>query len=191
MDTHACKLNQASLPTQKNNMNASKKNRTGCITAGVEALPAYLKKTNYRNPSDGSNTAFQLGFRTSLHFFEYLKENPMYASQFNNHMSAYHQGRPSWMDVGFYPVPKLIEGADHGEDGVLIVDVGGSVGHDLSEFRRKWPDAPGKLVLQDLPDVIEQAKTTDLHPSIVPMAHDFFQEQPVKGESSRFFSSIS
>lgn len=115
----------------------------------------------------------------------------MYASQFNNHMSAYHQGRPSWMDVGFYPVPTLIEGADHGEDDVLLVDVGGSVGHDLSEFRRKWPDAPGKLVLQDLPAVIEQAKTTDLHPSIVPMAHDFFQEQPIKGESSRFFSSIS
>jgi hypothetical protein len=85
------------------------------------------------------------------------------------------------MDVGFYPVQSLVEGTGIGDDDVLIVDMGGSMGHDLSEFRRKWPDVPGRLVLQDLPEVIEQAKTVGLHSSIQPMAHDFFTEQPVKG----------
>jgi hypothetical protein len=145
----------------------------------VLALPAQLKKTGYKNPANGTDCAFQLGFETPLHFFDFLKEHPEAASQFNNHMSAYHQGRPSWMDSGFYDVPALIKAV--GEEDALLVDMGGSVGHDLSEFRRKWSDAPGRLVLQDLPKVLEQARTMSLHPSIEIMDHDFFTEQPVRG----------
>lgn len=159
--------------------------RTGCITSGVLALPAYLKKNNYRNPADGSNCAFQLGFNTDLHFFNFLQEKPAHAIEFNNHMTVYHQGRPSWMDPGFYPVTALAEGTNIGSDDVLIVDMGGSMGHDLSEFRRKWRDLPGRLVLQDLPAVVEQAKTTKLDPAIELTVHDFFTEQPVKGTIHR------
>jgi hypothetical protein len=108
-----------------------------------------------------------------------MKENPEAASQFNNHMTAYHQGRPSWMDIGFYDVESLFSNV--GQDDVLLVDVGGSMGHDLSEFRRKWSGAPGRLVLQDLPDVVAQARTMQLNPSIEVMEHDFFTEQPIKG----------
>jgi hypothetical protein len=85
------------------------------------------------------------------------------------------------MDQGFYPVmERLVEGAGIEDQDVLLVDMGGSIGHDLSEFRRKWPDAPGRLVLQDLPQVIQGAK--GLHSSIELMAHDFFREQPIKGK---------
>lgn len=97
-------------------------------------------------------------------------------------MSAYRQGRPSWMDSGFYDVPALIQGSID-ESEAMLVDMGGSVGHDLSEFRRKWSTAPGRLILQDLPEVLEQAKSMSLHPSIEIMEHDFFKEQPVKGNS--------
>lgn len=83
------------------------------------------------------------------------------------------------MDAGFYDVPSLFSNV--ARDDVLLVDVGGSMGHDLSEFRRKWSDAPGRLVLQDLPDVVAQAKAGQLHPSIEAMEHDFFTEQPIKG----------
>lgn len=108
-----------------------------------------------------------------------MKENPEAASQFNNHMTAYHQGRPSWMDTGFYDVESLFSNV--GQDDVLLVDVGGSMGHDLSEFRRKWSGAPGHLVLQDLPEVVAQARTMQLNSSIEVMDHDFFTEQPIKG----------
>jgi hypothetical protein len=108
-----------------------------------------------------------------------MKENPEVASQFNNHMTAYHQGRPSWMDTGFYDVESLFSNID--KDDVLLVDVGGSMGHDLSEFRCKWSGAPGRLVLQDLPEVVAQARTMQLNPSIEVMEHDFFTEQPIKG----------
>ncbi|ODM14728.1 hypothetical protein SI65_09917 [Aspergillus cristatus] len=162
---------------------------TGCITDGVLALPAYLRKNNHRNPTNGIDCPFQLGFRTDSHFFEFLRDHPEHASQFNNHMSAYHQGRPSWMDVGFYPVPELVKELKE-SDGVLLVDVGGSLGHDLSEFQRKWPDMPGRLVLQDLPAVVEQAQSMSLHPRVEVMPHDFFTEQPVKGARAYYMHSI-
>ncbi|OQE44193.1 hypothetical protein PENCOP_c002G08766 [Penicillium coprophilum] len=161
---------------------------TNCLTAGVVALPAYLKKAGYVNPSNGKDCAFQRGYQTDLHIFEYLKENPVVASQFNNHMAFYRQGRPSWMDVGFYDVPSLI--ANVGQDDVLLVDLGGGLGHDISEFRRKWPDAPGRLVLQDTPELTAQSKKKQLHPSIEPMVHDFFTEQPIKGARAYYFHTV-
>ena len=155
--------------------------RTACITKGILALPEQLKNTGYANPTNGIDCGFQRGFDTKLHFFEWLGQNPTAAIQFNNHMSAYHQGRPSWMDVGFFDVPALYKGVDIGSEDALIVDVGGSVGHDISEFRRKWPDAPGRLVIEDLPPVISQAKAMSLHPTVELVEHDFFTEQPIKG----------
>lgn len=86
------------------------------------------------------------------------------------------------MDVGFYPVLSLVAEANIGDQDVLLVDIGGSLGHDLSEFRRKWPQVPGRLILQDLPKVVEQARSMDLDPAIELMTHDFFTEQPIKGE---------
>lgn len=126
----------------------------------------------------------QLGFNTDLHFFEYLATNPEFPVRFMNHMSAYHQGRPSWMDPGFYPVQeRLAAGLD--TSAPLLVDVGGSTGHDLQEFRRKHPEVQGKLVLQDLPEVIEKAKLLVI-PEIEAVEHDFFKEQPIKGISILF-----
>lgn len=81
--------------------------------------------------------------------------------------------------MDFYDVRSLYTGV--GPDDVLIVDMGGNIGHDLSEFKRKWSDAPGRLILQDLPEVIEHAKESNLPSYIEPMAHNFFTEQPVKG----------
>ncbi|KAL2827290.1 S-adenosyl-L-methionine-dependent methyltransferase [Aspergillus pseudoustus] len=173
---------------------------TGCITFGLTSLPAHLKNTSYRNPSDGRHAAFQDGYRTASHFFEYLQSHPAHAEQFNNHMTAYHQGRPSWMDPGFYPVASLTQGVGPtgtiGDEDVLLVDVGGGVGHDLSEFRRKWPDLPGRLVLQDLGEVIEQARAmnraTDAgaQGGIEAVVHDFFTEQPVKGARAYYMHSV-
>lgn len=148
---------------------------------GILALPAFLEKTNYRNPTSATDTAFQLGYKTDMGFFGHLQQEPITARRFNNHMGVYAQGRARWMDPGFYPVQEqLIEGTTLGKEDVLLVDVGGSFGHDLLDFRRKWPSVPGRLVLQDLPEVVSSVKDL-LHPSIDVTAHDFFTQQPVKG----------
>lgn len=88
------------------------------------------------------------------------------------------------MDEGFYPVKEnLIEGFDKSSpEAVLLVDIGGSLGHDCEEFLRKFPDAPGRIVLQDLPVVVEQI--TDLDEKVERMGYDFYDKQPIKGAHS-------
>ncbi|OHF01201.1 hypothetical protein CORC01_03516 [Colletotrichum orchidophilum] len=66
---------------------------------------------------------------------------------------------------------RLIHGADADAEAPFLVDIGGSIGHDLAEFHSYYPSAPGKLILQDLPVVIGQIQ--ELKPAITPMVHDF------------------
>jgi hypothetical protein len=119
--------------------------------------------------------------------FEWLQANPPGGVYFNHHMGGYSHGRPSWMDDGFYPVrERLLDGyttgGDDGGDGkgaALLVDIGGSVGHDLEEFYKKFPEVEGRLVLQDLEPVINQIEALD--DRIERMVYDFHTPQPVKG----------
>lgn len=155
--------------------------RTGCVTAASHAIPEFFRTRGYNNPTNGKDCPFQIGFNTKLTFFEHLGANPKIGSEFNNHMSAYHQGRPSWMDPGFFPVKeRLFDGAQTETDAPFIVDVGGSIGHDLMEFKKKWPSYPGQLILQDLPEVVKETRK-HADSAIMPMEHDFFNEQPIKG----------
>ena len=86
------------------------------------------------------------------------------------------------MDPNFYPIEEnLIKGAKEEHGAVFLVDIGGGKGHDLQELNRKYATLPGKLVLQDLKAVIEEAKASGLE-KIIPMEHDFFTEQPIIGK---------
>lgn len=90
------------------------------------------------------------------------------------------------MDVRSYDIPgSLLESAETNDKSILLVDIGGSVCHDLVEFHRKWPQAPGRLVLQERPEVAARVRTASLNPSIEVMEHDFFTVQPVQGKVSR------
>jgi len=94
-------------------------------------------------------------------------------------MAGYHQGRPSWMDEGFYPVnERLAPGIKAGKEEVVLVDVGGNVGYHLKELKSKHPNLPGRLVLQDRLDII--AKVADTDEGFEAMPYDFFTEQPIK-----------
>lgn len=137
-------------------------------------------KNGYQTPSSISDGSLQHAYNTTNNMFEHLMANPPYGPQFNNHMGGYRQGRPSWMDAGFYPVQeRLIDGFDASDNGAMLVDIGGGLGHDIDEFRRKYPDAPGRLVLQDLEPVIGQI--VELDSKIERMPYDFHTEQPVLG----------
>lgn len=86
------------------------------------------------------------------------------------------------MDSNFYPVEKnLVEGAKTEDNAVFLVDVGGGKGHDLQELYQKHPKLPGKLILQDLKGVIEEATASGLDRKLVFMEHDFFTKQPITG----------
>jgi hypothetical protein len=112
--------------------------------------------------------------------FDYLQANAPMGERFNEHMGGYAVGRPSWHDKAVYPVQqRLIDGFVDGNSAVMLVDIGGSVGHNLDEFRRKFPNAPGRLVLEDLAVVLSQIK--ELHGRIERVTYDFMTEQPVQG----------
>ncbi|PLN79648.1 S-adenosyl-L-methionine-dependent methyltransferase [Aspergillus taichungensis] len=169
---------------------------TGSTLPAILAIPTWLKENNYRSPTEGTNSPFNVGFQTNSHFFEYLQtKNPRYPNlpaQFNSLMSTYHHGRPSWTDEGFYPVQEcLIDGAitEH-NDAVFLVDVGGNKGHDLERFHAKYPSAPGRLVLQDQPSVLADLSSSHGTKPFEPMAHDFFTPQPVRGARAYFLHSV-
>ena len=70
----------------------------------------------------------------------------------------------------------------------LLVDVGGRLGHDLIAFKQKFPHLHGKLIVQDLPVVIDDVK--DLSPGIEAMRHDFFKTQPVKNAKVYYLRTV-
>jgi hypothetical protein len=59
---------------------------------------------------------------------------------------------------------------------ILLVDISGNIGHDLINFQAKFPNLPGKLILEDLPEIVASAHT--LPSGIEGIGHDFFQPQP-------------
>lgn len=153
----------------------------GSLEQAIFKLFEYMKQNNYKTPSSISDGPLQYAYKTKNNMFEHLHANPPYGLNFNNHMGGYRQGRPSWMDEGFFPVQdKLLNGADTTPGATLLVDVGGGLGHDIREFLSKYPDTPGRLVLQDLPVVISQIEELDQR--IERTEHDFTLEQPIKGQ---------
>ncbi|MCJ1398246.1 hypothetical protein MMC11_001443 [Xylographa trunciseda] len=163
-----------------------------CSEAGgpiFQKLPAFLAKTKYEEPLDNIAGPFQFGHDTTLKSVVWRKERPHLQKAFGNHMAGYHQGRPSWMDPGFYPVKdRLVEGMTVDEHAVTIVDVGGGMGHDLVELKKKQPDLPGRFILQDLPQVVEHI----VQPleGIEVTSHDFYTKQPATGARVYFMHSV-
>ena len=142
-------------------------------------LPEYFAKTKYQNPADAVNGPFQFAYDTQLHGFTWIMqpENSYYLNNFNTWLVASHKGIPNWLD--WYPVQEqLINGLDRSEKAVTMVDVGGGLGHELLELKKKYPDLAGRLVLQDQPENIKNVPETTV---FEPTVHDFFTPQPVKG----------
>lgn len=106
-----------------------------------------------------------------MHDFNLFMGNTMGARQY------WHE----WYDVQGH----LLSGFDPSQSSALLVDIGGGKGHDLQAFDKtfgepSWQGA-SRLVLQDLPPVLDAVPENGLPESIERMAHDFFNEQPVKG----------
>lgn len=110
--------------------------------------------------------------------FEHFAERPKMAAQFMEMMTAYAAGQHTWTDENFYPAQKRLGDAEGGDEGVLLVDIGGNNGSDLVNFKADQPNLKGKLVLQDLPFVVSQVHL----PGIEVMAYDFNTPQPIKGK---------
>lgn len=82
--------------------------------------------------------------------------------------------------IKFYAFDKLHPTS---ETGVALVDVGGGKGQTINDVLGAYPHIRGKIVLEDLPAVINNGVTVDKSRVDV-QNHDFLhQVQPVKGKT--------
>ena len=77
--------------------------------------------------------------------------------------------------------------ADAHSNAPLFVDVGGGIGHQCEELKRKIPSIKRKVILQDLGPPIEHALKS---PGVDAMVADFFRPQPVQGASFYYLKHV-
>lgn len=144
-------------------------------------MPAFFRKTGYHIP-DAVHTVFQEAWNTPKHAFVWIGEHPENLNYFNTYMASRRSPETSWLTV--YPV--LEEAKDWDPEWPLYVNIGGGIGHQCAEFRTKFPNIPGRVILQDLPQSTTKALAT---PGVENMAHDIFEAQPIQG--AKFYHTRS
>uniref|UniRef100_A0A0D2YHH5 O-methyltransferase C-terminal domain-containing protein n=1 Tax=Fusarium oxysporum (strain Fo5176) TaxID=660025 RepID=A0A0D2YHH5_FUSOF len=156
-------------------------------TPWVHALTADPALANVYggNPTDPNDCNWQFMKGRQENLFQSLGADPVAAREFNDAMESHSKyNLTPWPEV--YPTESLITGAKF--DRALVVDVGGSKGHDLTKFHLRHSDIPeGSLVLQDLPDILKELTIPD---TIAVCPHDFFTPQPVKGARAYFMHNV-
>ena len=96
-------------------------------------------------------------------------------------MTIPHDG--DWTDV--LSIPLLAENITAEE--VLVVDIGGNIGHQSARLRAQYPSLSGRMIVQDLPETLEGAPATE---GVEFMAHNFFDPQPIKGAKIYYIRNI-
>lgn len=145
---------------------------------GVFALPKFLKANSFSGPGTYTNSAFQLGARTDLGFWEYLNEVPSRMELFSSGMRAtttIGSGRAT----GAFPFAEVLSNCKH--ESVAVVDVGGGRGQALEAIWMERAGAKGRFILQDLPHVIDDGLGKGLPVWMETSKASFFESQPVEG----------
>ena len=109
--------------------------------------------------------------------FAWLQQRPEALTAWTNNTAGMSIGRAKWTSI--YSPKLLLEDAD--SEGPLLVGVGGGLGQDVVTFQEESPQSPGRLFVQDLPAVIEEANKKNPDATIEFQDHDFFTPQPIKG----------
>lgn len=151
--------------------------RTNCLTPSYMAIPKYFQETNYQNAVNALYGPWQVGLATDLHMFPWLKSHPVEFDYFQRWMAGRRAEANIWIEN--YPFAERY-GHETSAETPLFVDIGGAGGHQCVAFRTKYPNMPGRVILQDLPHVIETVVPTL---NIEPMMHDFTTPQIIKGLS--------
>ena len=153
-------------------------NRRRITAQGALNLPDWLQSHQYKDPIGKLPTAWTSVVPTDKHPYGYLADNPWALELAQAHMRVQREGRPLFFDALDFQ-KRFAQDADSST--VLFVDVGGSTGPQSHTLRQRFPDLPGRVILQDRPEVIEQAKDSLAASRIEAEVHDIFTPQPIKG----------
>ena len=147
-------------------------------------LPEYLASIGFSNPCDPENSLFHYSLGTKLNMFQWLKTQPEQLSMFSEYNAAATRLQASSLKAtlsALFPKKEPMttdHAVDAREDLVMMVDVGAGRGQLLEEFRRERPDLVGRMIAQDLPEVVAGIAPSN---GVETMCHDFFEPQPVEG----------
>ena len=141
-------------------------------------LPNFFKANGYKNPTGASQTAFQFANNTKATYFEWMQQRPALADNFNTVMQGVRSARVNWLD--WFPVQaEVLNEAKDDPRAVTMVDVCGGKGHDLLAFRARFPNAPGRFILEDQQHVLDTVN--EVMGNTEGRTYDFFTPQPVIG----------
>lgn len=143
------------------------------MTSSMTRCMDFFQQRGFVSPSDPFNSPFAFARDAKdVDFFNLISRDPPAIKTFNNAMASIKDPMGSMYDFGNLQV---------GDDGVVLVDVGGGKGHAIQSIQSAYPDLKGKYVLQDLPEVIA-AGDRACGPDVEAQPYDFFKQvQPVKG----------
>ncbi|PLB45682.1 S-adenosyl-L-methionine-dependent methyltransferase, partial [Aspergillus steynii IBT 23096] len=138
-----------------------------------QALPTFLRERDNQPVTSNKDTAFQKAFHTDLTAFEWMCQNPEQLKNLGKLM-AIHRDR-HWIET--FPVEREVADVSISPHQAILVDVGGGYGQQAIAFRQRFPQLPGRVVVQDIPETLKHAAAVD---GIEFMAHDFFKHQPIR-----------
>ncbi|KAI2615207.1 putative sterigmatocystin 8-O-methyltransferase precursor [Hypoxylon sp. NC1633] len=158
-------------------------------TPAAMALPDFLRTNNYEDPTGITPRAFNMGHGTDLPPFEWAQENPDIMGLFLPWMNIQREGRPTCFDVLDFR-QELAQGCTSSTP--LFVDIGGAMGSQSIAFRQRYPDISGRVILQDLPEVVDRVNAEPLpgFENIEVQAHDIFKPQPIKGARAYYLRNV-
>ena len=148
-----------------------------------QEFPDFLKERKYKNINNMADTVHQKAWKCDTPAFVWIQQHPEMFNHFHEYMKVQHEGLPSWLSI--YPIEAETMGWNP-EDPVFV-DVGGNVGHQCAALKARFPDLPGKIILQDVPHAIEHAIPTA---GVEATVHNFFEQQPVKGAKFYYMRNI-
>lgn len=144
------------------------------------ALPDYFKTHKPEDLFDLRKSPFCYAFgKEGKTYYEALDDDPEQRHIWNVCLQAMQKDMPI---SGMFPWETLKEQVEKEPERPFFVDVAGGRGQALLKLQEDYPGAfGGKLILQDLPIVIDTLKPEEV-PNIEAMAYDIFTPQPVKSE---------
>ena len=132
---------------------------------------------------DNPRTVFQFTRNTDLSFWDYLHTRAADTSHFDNFMRAQRMSTDNCFSV------LNLEAQSKGwpADRPVFVDVGGGMGQQCTAVREKFPHLAGRIILEDLPAVVSQAKVPA---GVEVLPHDFWHPQPIKGAKFYYLRAV-
>lgn len=135
-------------------------------------LPSYFASNGFNEPFSQETGPYAEAFNCT--YWQRVNRSPKLKDDFDTYMAAHKKGRSSIVDL--LPLSSLVEGYDKSLP-VLLVDVGGGVGHQSKELKSRYPFLEGEIIVQDL----QISKELELA-GVRGMNYDFFTPQPIRSK---------